>query len=58
MPRAQNMASYINAAFLLKYKSDLTTISGASICYGGLDPNVSIFFLANCFITSLFDYLL
>lgn len=41
MPRAQNAHAYVNGAFLVKFNANHSTLDFASICFGGIHPNVS-----------------
>lgn len=39
MSRAQNAQSYVNAAFLLQFNEQTSSIEAAKICFGGIDPD-------------------
>lgn len=37
MPRAQNAQSYVNAAFLIEFNEQKTSVKSAKICFGGIN---------------------
>ncbi|XP_053666571.1 uncharacterized protein LOC128715686 [Anopheles marshallii] len=37
-PRAQNAHAYVNAAFLLQFANDKSTVKLATLCFGGINP--------------------